>query len=65
MHDFVEAEYDGSGVTAGFNWRYISEILNAIDSENVSLEIIDMDSPAVIRDTNSDKFDFIVMPMQL
>ncbi|MBQ9395776.1 MAG: DNA polymerase III subunit beta [Proteobacteria bacterium] len=65
MHDYVEADYDGSGVTAGFNWRYISDILNVIDSDSVSLEIIDMDSPAVIRDVNSDKFDFIVMPMQL
>lgn len=65
MRDFVEADYEGSGVTAGFNWRYIIDILNVIDSEYVSLEIIDMDSPAVIRDVNSDKFDFIVMPMQL
>lgn len=65
MHDFVEAQYEGSGVTAGFNWHYVDEILSVIDSDEVSLEIIDMDSPAVIRDVNSDKFDFIVMPMQL
>lgn len=65
MRDFVNAEYEGSGVTAGFNWRYIDDILKVIDSEFVSLEVIDMDSPAVLRDTTTDKFDFIVMPMQL
>ncbi len=65
MRDFVDAEYEGNGVTAGFNWRYIDEILSVIDSDYVSLEIIDMDSPAVIRDVTTDKFDFIVMPMQL
>ena len=65
MRDFINAEYEGSGVTAGFNWRYIDDILRVIDSEFVSLEIIDMDSPAVIRDVTTDKYDFIVMPMQL
>lgn len=65
MRDFVEAEYEGMGVTAGFNWRYIDEILQVIDGDRVSMEIIDMDSPAVIRDVTTDKYDFIVMPMQL
>ena len=65
MRDFIDAEYEGSGVTAGFNWRYIDDILRVIDSEYVSLEIIDMDSPAVVRDVTTDKYDFIVMPMQL
>lgn len=61
----VECEYDGSGVTAGFNWHYIDQILSAISCDVVSLEIIDMDSPAVIRDVLTDKIDYIVMPMQL
>ena len=65
MRDFVDAEYEGSGVMAGFNWIYISEILSVLDGDNVSLEIIDMDSPAVIRDTQTDTLDYIVMPMQL
>ncbi len=65
MRDFVDAEYEGPGVVAGFNWRYIDEILSVIDGDIVSIEIIDMDSPAVLRDVNSDKMDFIVMPMQL
>lgn len=65
MRDFIDAEYEGNGVTAGFNWSYINDILNVIEADNVSLEIIDMDSPAVIRDINTDKLDFVVMPMQL
>lgn len=65
MLDFVDAEYEGAGVVAGFNWRYIDEILSVIDGDCVSIEIIDMDSPAVLRDVDTDKMDFIVMPMQL
>lgn len=65
MRDFIEAEYEGDGVTAGFNWRYIDEILSVIDGDFVSLEVIDMDSPTLIRDTSTKKLDFLVMPMQL
>ena len=65
MNDFIEADYEGSGVTAGFNWKYINDILNVIENDHVSFEIIDSDSPAVIRDISTQKFDFIVMPMQL
>lgn len=65
MRDFIDADYDGKGVDAGFNWSYINDVLGVVESEEVSLEIIDMDSPAVIRDVTNDKLDFIVMPMQL
>lgn len=65
MNDFIEADYEGNGVTAGFNWKYIIDVLNVIDNDYVSFEIIDMDSPAVIRDISTQSLDFIVMPMQL
>ena len=65
MEDYIEAEYEGSGVEAGFNWRYIVEILNVIQSEKVSIDITDTDSPALIRDITTDKMDFVVMPMQI
>lgn len=66
MKDHMDAEYEeGTFVEAGFNWRYIDQILTVINCDKVSLEIIDSDMPAVIRDVNSDKVDFIIMPMQL
>lgn len=65
MRDFIDAEYDGIGVEIGFNWHYVDEILSVIDGEYVSLEVMDTDSPALIRDVETEQFDFIVMPMQL
>ena len=65
MNETIDVEYDGQGVTTGFNWRYISDILKVIGCDIVSFEIIDMDSPAVIRDVTTTKLDYIVMPMQL
>ena len=65
MSDLVECEYDGSGVASGFNYNYISQILSNIGCDVVSLEIVDPDSPAVIRDVATDRLDYIIMPMQL
>ena len=66
MKDYMDADYeDGTFVEAGFNWRYIDQILSVINCDEISFEIIDADMPAVIRDVNSDKSDFIIMPMQL
>lgn len=63
--DGVECEYSGSGVTAGFNWRYIDDVLKVIDGDKVSIEIIDTDNPSLLRDVDDEHMDFIVMPMQL
>ena len=65
MNDYIDADYEGAGVTAGFNQSYVADILKVIDDDYISFEIIDMDSPVLIRDTSCDKYDFIVMPMQL
>ncbi len=65
MTDCADVEYDGAGVTAGFNWRFILDILKSIACDIVSMEISDEDSPAVIRDVTTNKLDYIVMPMQL
>lgn len=65
MSDFVDCEYEGSGVASGFNYNYISQILSAIGCDVVSLEIVDPDSPAVLRDVTTNKLDYIIMPMQL
>ena len=66
MKDYMDADYeDGTFVEAGFNWRYIDQILSVINCDEISFGIIDADMPAVIRDVNSDKSDFIIMPMQL
>ena len=65
MNDYIDADYEGAGVTAGFNQSYVADILKVIDGDYISFEIIDMDSPVLIRDTSCDKYDFIVMPMQL
>lgn len=61
----VPVEYSGPEVKAGYNFRYILDVLNAIEGEEVSIEIIDTLSPTLIRDVDRDEFLFVVMPMRL
>lgn len=61
----VPAEYGGDSVQAGYNYRYLLDALNAIDGDEVSLEIIDTLSPTLVRDTERDELLFVIMPMRL
>jgi DNA polymerase-3 subunit beta len=61
----VPVDYDGDSVKAGYNYRYVLDALNAIDGDEISLEIIDTLSPTLIRDTERDELLFVIMPMRL
>lgn len=61
----VPVEYDGPPVKAGYNYKYLLDVLGAIDGDEVAIEIIDTLSPTLVRDTQSDDALFVVMPMRL
>lgn len=60
--------YSGPEVRAGFNYSYIVDVLNALESDEVSLEITDTLKPAVMHGLDNEEGDnatFIIMPMRL
>lgn len=61
----IPAEYTGQPVKAGYNYRYLVDVLNVLDGDQVSLEIIDTLSPTLVRDPNNSDGLFVVMPMRL
>jgi DNA polymerase-3 subunit beta len=61
----LPVSYSGAAVKAGYNHRYLAEVLSAIDGDEVSIEIIDTLSPTLIRDTERDEALYVVMPMRL
>lgn len=61
----VPVEYHGTPVKAGYNFKYLMDVLNVIDGDEVSIEIIDTLSPTLVRDTTRDEMLFVVMPMRL
>lgn len=61
----VPVHYTGPAVKAGYNFRYLLDVLNAIEGDEVSVEIIDTLSPTLMRDVKRDEMLFVVMPMRL
>ncbi len=61
----VPADYEGQPVKAGFNFRYLKDVLGAVNGDAVSIEIIDTLSPTLVRDPDRDEMLFVVMPMRL
>ena len=61
----VPVEYAGPEVKAGYNYKYLLDVLNVIESNDVSVEIIDTLSPTLVRDVDREEMLFVVMPMRL
>jgi DNA polymerase III subunit beta len=61
----VPVEYNGPEVKAGYNYRYLLDVLGVIDGGEVSIEIIDTLSPTLLRDVERDELLYVVMPMRL
>ncbi len=64
VKDSIDCDYKGKGVSAGFNYRYILDVLSVIEGDEVIIELIDTESPSVVRDPVRDDVLYIVMPMQ-
>ncbi len=62
--EIISADYTGDTTVLCFNSRYLLDILNSLDSREITLEVNDESSPAVIRDNDDDHFVAVVMPMR-
>jgi len=59
----IEATYKGPDMTVGFNPAYLMDALKVIPKDELEIEILGPDKPAVIR--IDDWFVYLVLPMQL
>jgi DNA polymerase-3 subunit beta len=60
----IDADIQGDEVEIAFNVRYMSQVLNVIDSAQVALETTRSTEPGVIRPVGDDSYLHIIMPMQ-
>lgn len=62
----VELDAKISGVDNGIavNYRYLLDGLNNIDCETVSIEVIDNNTPCIIRPEGDDSYLYIIMPIK-
>ncbi len=60
----VEAIINGNDNGVTINYRYLLDGFNNIDTENIIIEIIDSNTPCLIKPENDDSYIYIVMPIK-
>tara|TARA_B100000029_G_C17544756_1_gene948044 strand:+ start:630 stop:1745 length:1116 start_codon:yes stop_codon:yes gene_type:complete len=61
----IQANYDGEELEIGFNSRYIMDILENLEEEEIKLSFSDNSTPMLVQEkTNSDNL-FVLMPMRV
>jgi DNA polymerase-3 subunit beta len=64
----IQIEYAAGPVKAGFNHKYLTDILSVVDGDRVSMEMTDALSATVFRELDGEDGEeslFIVMPMRI
>lgn len=64
-HQELLVDYSADPITAGFNARYLIEVLEAIDTEEVRLEFQGELDPCVVKPVDGPDFLGVVMPMRI
>jgi DNA polymerase-3 subunit beta len=64
-HQEIEVEYTGDPLIAGFNARYMLDILGGCESQRVTLDFQGELDPCVIRPVEGSDYLGVVMPMRI
>jgi len=59
----LDAVVNGAGTKVQFNSRYVSDVLGAVQSAQVGLEISGPNSAAVFKPIDSVDYTHVIMPM--
>jgi DNA polymerase-3 subunit beta len=60
----IEASVDGEAIEIAFNVKYMTEVLNVVETPQVALETTNRMEPGVIKPVGDNDFVHVIMPMQ-
>jgi DNA polymerase-3 subunit beta len=61
----LEVDYKGDDIEIGFNVNYLLDALGVIESDEVTLSVVDGNSSCLLREPGNDDCKYVVMPMRL
>ena len=64
-NEMIDVNYSGDKVDIGFNSKYIIDICNEVDGDEISISLSDSISPAIILDKADENLFFVLMPMRI
>ena len=65
VEERVEAQVEGEEIVIGFNYQYIMDGLNSVDSDEVIFEADSPLKPGVLKSVGDDGFFYLSMPVRL
>ena len=61
----IDISYSNEKVDIGFNSRYLMDICNEVDGDEIDVNLLDSISPAIILDKTDENLFFVLMPMRI
>lgn len=61
----VPADVQGEEMEIGFNGLYLMDGISSIETENVEIRLDDPQKPALMKNDESDRYSYILMPVRL
>ena len=61
----IDVSYSNEKVDIGFNSRYLLDICNEVDGDEIDVNLLDSISPAIILDKTDENLFFVLMPMRI
>ncbi len=61
----LAADYKSEGLEIGFNANYLKDVLSQIDGDTVELHLADAGAPTLIRENESSRALYVLMPMRV
>ena len=65
VNEEVPVELKGDALEIAFNARYLLDVLNVMESENVELALNGPLNPGLVRAPDDDSYVYVLMPMQI
>ncbi len=64
-HEQLDATYDGTDLTVAFNPDYLLSGVEVTPGDEISLDTVDAQKPAVIRSSGAQEFLYLLMPVRV
>ena len=64
-HEEIDAHYTGEELMVAFNPEYLLDGLDVAPGDEVTLETVDPQRPALLRSTTSTDFLYLLMPVRV
>jgi DNA polymerase-3 subunit beta len=61
----LEVQFSGDNVEIGFNVTYLLDAIDAVETDDVEIDLVDANSSCLIRPSTPSGARFVVMPMRL